>query len=300
MANALQKMLVQDGVIAVAFRAATTAPSFITRWHGIAGTLMAKRIKSVTVRRGGESRLNCPRIDFRVSQAGFDPNAPGPVYLHARAAAVNRRGARLDPPEAHRYLSAAPPTRIFDDHRPSRPYAPGALVSGLDPGPAAVLGGPGLRHPAALRHGGRRRHLPPGDHAAGARAEALERRLRAAVAAAEGRPLRREPEPAAALLPVPGDPEAVAARPAGALSEVARRHRRRPQAARHPLRRGRLGEPDARRLGARLGVLVRRHGGVAVHLLPAGRGLRMLAGRGRTDLRAGAARHVCAGRRPRL
>jgi hypothetical protein len=39
--------------------------------------LIAKRIKSVTVRRGGESRLNCPRIGFRVSQAGFDPNEPG-------------------------------------------------------------------------------------------------------------------------------------------------------------------------------------------------------------------------------
>ena len=50
-------------------------------------------------------------------------------------------------------------------------------------------------------------------------------------------------------------------------------------AARHPLRRGRLGEPDARRLGARLGMLVRRHGSVAVHLFPAGRRLRMRAGR---------------------
>ena len=70
-----------------------------------------------------------------------------------------------------------------------------------------------------------------------------------------------------------------------------------PRAARHPLRRGRLGEPDARRLGPRLGMLVRRHGGVAVHLFPAGRGLRMLAGRGRTDLRARAPRHVSAGRR---
>ncbi len=77
---------------------------------------------------------------FPCEPSRFDPNAPGPVYLHARAAAVNRRGACLDPPEAHRYLSAAPPTRIFNDHRPSRPYAPGALVSGLDPGPAAVLG----------------------------------------------------------------------------------------------------------------------------------------------------------------
>ena len=40
----------------------------------------------------------------------------------------------------------------------------------------------------------------------------MERGLRAAVAPAERRPLRREPEPAAALLSVPGDPEAVAAR----------------------------------------------------------------------------------------
>ena len=32
---------------------------------------------------------------------------------------------------------------------------------------------------------------------------------------------------------------------------------------RHPLRRGRLGEPDARRLGPRVGMLVRRHGGVS-------------------------------------
>ena len=41
----------------------------------------------------------------------------------------------------------------------------------------------------------------------------------------------------------------------------------------HPLRRGRLGEPDARRVGAGLGVLVRRHGSQPVHLLPAGRGV---------------------------
>jgi hypothetical protein len=58
------------------------------------------------------------------------------------------------------------------------------------------------------------------------------------------------------------------------------RDRHRSEAARHPLRRGRLGKPDARRLGARLGMLVRRHGGLAVHLFPAGRRLRMRAGRG--------------------
>ena len=88
--------------------------------------------------------------------------------------------------------------------------------------------------------------------------------------------------------------------PAGPLPQIALRDRHRPEAPRPALRRGRLGEPDARRLGARLGMLVRRHGGVAVHLLPAGRGRRMRAGRGRADLRARTARHVRAGRRPRV
>ncbi len=71
-------------------------------------------------------------------------------------------------------------------------------------------------------------------------------------------------------------------------------------AARHPLRRGRLGKPDARRLGARLGMLVRRHGSQPVHLFPAGRRLRVQARAGRDHLRPRAPRHVCAGRRERL
>ena len=128
--------------------------------------------------------------------------------------------------------------------------------------------------------------------------EALERGLRPALAPAQGRPLRREPQPAAALLPVPGDPEAVAARHPGPLSrQPATRIGIDPDAARHPLRRGRLGEPDARRLGPRLGGLVRRHGGDAVHLLPAGRRLRLRAGLGRDHLRPRAPGDVCAGRR---
>ena len=129
------------------------------------------------------------------------------------------RGRRtvLDPSDA-RAGSVSPRAGPAHGRRSPRPHAPGTLVPGPDPGAAALLGGPGLRHPAALRHGGRRRHLPSGDHAARARAEAVERRLRAALAPAEGRPLWREPEPAAALLPVPGDPEAVAARHPGALS----------------------------------------------------------------------------------
>ena len=77
-------------------------------------------------------------------------------------------------------------------------------------------------------------------------------------------------------------------------------HRHRSHQSRHPLRRGRLGEPDARRLGPRLGGVVRRHGGVAVHLFPAGRRLRLRPRLGRAHLWAGAPRHVCAGRRPRL
>ena len=122
--------------------------------------------------------------------------------------------------------------------------------------------------------------------------EALVRRLCAALAPADGRPLRREPDAAAALLPVPGDPEAVADRHPRALSGLAGGDRHRHHPARHPLRRGRLGEPDARRLGPRLGSLVRRHGDHPVHLLPAGRRHRGRPGGGRDHLRARAARHV--------
>ena len=66
------------------------------------------------------------------------------------------------------------------------------------------------------------------------------------------------------------------------------------RAARHPLRGGRLGEPDARRLGPRLGGLVRRHGGQPVHLLPAGRRPRLPPGLGRAHLRPRAAGDVRA------
>ena len=76
----------------------------------------------------------------------------------------------------------------------------------------------GCLHPAALRHGGRRGHVASGDDIARARPTAVARRLCAALAPAQGWPLRREPQPAAALLPVPGDPEAVAGRRAGRLS----------------------------------------------------------------------------------
>ena len=77
-------------------------------------------------------------------------------------------------------------------------------------------------------------------------------------------------------------------------------HRHRHQGQRHSLRRGRLGEPDTRRLGSRLGGVVQRHGGDAVHVLPTGRRLRLQSRRGRDHLWPGASCHVRAGRRPRV
>ena len=52
--------------------------------------------------------------------------------------------------------------------------------------------------------------------------EAVERGLRAAVAAARRRPVRTEPEPPVQAPPVPGDPQAVARRSAAALSRQPR------------------------------------------------------------------------------
>src|SRR5690606_32132507 len=132
--------------------------------------------------------------------------------------------------------------------RPSSAHGPAPLLPGADPDAAPLLGRLWLRRAAALRHGGRRRDVPSGDDAARAGTETVERRLCPAVAAAEGRALWREPQPAAALLPVPGDPEAEPVQPPGTLSRLAGGDRHRPAAPRHPLRRGRLGEPDARRL----------------------------------------------------
>uniref|UniRef100_A0A0N4Z3T2 Glycine--tRNA ligase n=1 Tax=Parastrongyloides trichosuri TaxID=131310 RepID=A0A0N4Z3T2_PARTI len=104
----------------------------------------------------------------------------------------------------------------------------------------------------------------------------------------------------ATVLRALGHPEAEPRQPAGAVSQQPARHRHRPQPARHPLRRGRLGEPHRRRLGAGLGGLVRRHGGDAVHLFPGRRRHRGRRRLGRADLRAGASGHVCSGRRQRL
>ncbi len=115
-----------------------------------------------------------------------------------------------------------------------------------------------------------------------------------------GRPLRPEPEPAAALLPVPGGAEAGSQRHPGAVPGFAAGAGLRPDRQRHPLRGRRLGEPDARLLGPGLGGLAERHGSDAVHLFPAGRRHRLQADHRRDHVRAGAAGDVPAGRRQRL
>src|SRR5690606_9028318 len=72
----------------------------------------------------------------------------------------------------------------------------------------AILGSARLRPAAALRHGSRGRHIAHGHLPARHRARTLERRLRAALTSAHRRPLWRQPQPLAALLPVPSRAEA--------------------------------------------------------------------------------------------
>ena len=63
------------------------------------------------------------------------------------------------------------------------------------------------------------------------------------------RPLRREPQPPAALLPIPGGAQARAPGNPGPVHRLAEGAGHRPGRARHPLRRGRLGKSHTRRLG---------------------------------------------------
>ena len=157
-----------------------------------------------------------------------------------------------------------------------------------------------ILQPYDVRDG--RRHLPPGHHAARARPPSpgappmCSPRRRPTR-----RPLRREPQPAAALLPVPGDHEAEPGGRAGAAAGQLPRDRPRPAAARYPLRRGRLGKPDARAPGAWAG----RSGATAWRSASSPISSRSAASPStlpelRDDLRPRAAGDVCAGRRERL
>ncbi len=85
-------------------------------------------------------------------------------------------------------------------------------VPGDHPRSPVVLDEAGLRDAPAVQLGGRRGDLEPGDVPPRARTRAVEDRVRRAVEAPEGRPLRRESEPRPAVPPVPGDPEAAPGR----------------------------------------------------------------------------------------
>src|SRR6201999_1702447 len=130
------------------------------------------------------------------------------TMVSAVSPATNSRPIRPDialipgPPADTVPRSAEPPSQALesDDGRNTSPHAPGTLVPGLHPRAAAVLGRAGLRDPAALRHGNGGGYVPSGDDIARTGAEAVEGRLCAAVAQAEGWPLRRKPQSPAALL----------------------------------------------------------------------------------------------------
>ena len=116
----------------------------------------------------------------------------------------------------------------------SRPK-PQDVLPGPDSHAAQLLGGQGMRHSAALRHGGGCRHISSGNHVALGRAKSLEGSLCPAITPAQGWPLWRKPQPLAALLPVSGDPETIAAGSAGPVSRIAVCHRHRPRQSRYPL-----------------------------------------------------------------
>ena len=109
---------------------------------------------------------------------------------------------------------------IFEAFSQTAAQPTDAHLPATDPAAAGVLGPSGLRVAAALRHGSGRRYVAHRDVPACARTRALARRVRAAVAPAEGRPLWRKPEPAAALLPVPGGAEALACRTSSICTSV--------------------------------------------------------------------------------
>src|SRR5918993_4987022 len=147
----------------------------------------------------------------------------------------------------------------------------GPQLPGPDPHVASLLERARLRARPAVRHGNGRGDLSSIDRLARPGPEPVEGGLCAAVAPTDRRPLRREPQPPRALLPVPGGAEAEPTGPPAALYRQPCRDRHRSVEARHPLRRGRLGKPDARRVGTWLGSLVRRDGSHPVHVFPAGR-----------------------------
>jgi predicted amidohydrolase len=173
-------------------------------------------IDGARVRRPTSASAMAPRWRSpRTRRARCVERTPAHLTLQPRA----RTGRSSDDRKAtHRRwnLPAARQQRCgFDNPVKSRPlrhpHGLDADVPADRSRASAVLGQAGLRVAAALRHGSGRGHIAHGDVPARARSRAVARRVCAAVAPAEGRALRREPEPHAALLPVPGGAEAVAA-----------------------------------------------------------------------------------------
>src|SRR5450755_3766720 len=117
----------------------------------------------------------------------------------------------MPPPIRSRALSPPPSEPQIDHGFDTSAHAPGTLVPGFYSRPAAVLGRSRLRDPAALRYGDGGGHVSSGNDLARAGAKAVEGRLCAALAPAQGWPLRRKPQSAAALLSIPGNNKTVAA-----------------------------------------------------------------------------------------
>src|SRR6185503_16848775 len=199
----------------------------------------------------------------------------------------------------HRYTSRPVKKTLENAFKPCRNAAGYAAphLSGADLRAAKILGGPGLRHSPAIRHGNGRRHLSHGHLPARHWSRAMVGRVCAAFAPPHRWPLWRQPVPPAALLPVPGGDQTVAARDPRPVPRLPARARFRHAGARRALRRGQLGVANARRLGPRLGSVAQRHGSHAVHLLPAGWWARLPPGHGRDHLRTRTPRHVPARRR---
>ena len=157
--------------------------------------------------RRARRRRRGPQRRSRRTRAGLSRSGSGRCGC-SRAGDRRRAAPRGDGAAPARIDGRTADSRRVSAARPRRRCSPSSKSSCA----AGLLGRAGLRAAAALRHGSRRRHLPHRHLPARARPRALERRLRAAVAPPEGRPLRREPEPPAALLPVPGGAEALAGR----------------------------------------------------------------------------------------
>src|SRR5471030_2551719 len=109
---------------------------------------------------------------------------------------------RFSPPAGAFFRSASTPRRPTGLSSKARFKGIHAHFSANHPDAAILLGQQGLRASPADRHGSRRGHLARAHVPARHRPGTLAFGVRPAVTAAQGRPLRRQPKPSAALLPV--------------------------------------------------------------------------------------------------